>query len=556
MKKFLSTSASGRLVLTAVVCCAMTMAVFTACTSENDNPVLPPEPEQLAEATIIWYGTGGGNVDQYILENFRTFYLAKAGSYDRVNVVAQYKTSYEPTCYEGKTDEQIAQEAKQKMEGMTEEEIDTLHNADYFLLCHPLKGATYRFTFDPSKTLRQTLEETEPYGEMNADCTCPDSLTNFINWAAAHYPAKKYILMMADHGGGYMPHDEIAPAAARMRGMIYDDGYNKKCFSAKSFASAVRNAKVRPEGIVLYLCLMNNMEVLYELKDVTDYVACSTYVMFAVGGAFNAIADNLAEGKDTRTTLSNFVDANVEVWDNIFYNPEDPETPWYYDMTLTETSRLNDLAPVLREFTDRLVDTYQNGTDEQRAIIDECTTNTVKIYNVHPFYDMAKYMENLIGKLPEVFDKDLDDRIAKTFNACIAHQRYGKYLANHNYMVDYSVLLAVKGNYVKYLYIQPEEEGDPVLDQAVVYFTDGTTGTYKYIDESKNSSDGSLNHYEFVESGTWPGTFAGIYQQSTFDRLVGWSRWLLINPTSPPAWSPSSFGFRLPDDDMSKDPEI
>jgi hypothetical protein len=30
----------------------------------------------------------------------------------------------------------------------------------------------------------KTFRETEPYGEMNADCTNPDSLTSFINEAA------------------------------------------------------------------------------------------------------------------------------------------------------------------------------------------------------------------------------------------------------------------------------------------------------------------------------------------------------------------------------------
>ena len=554
MKKYLKTLTCGRLALTAVISCAMTTMVMTSCSGNYDNPVTPPEPEQLAEATIIWYGTGGGNVDGAILENFRTFYKAQAGNYYRVNVVAQYKTSYEPQEYGGKSVEQITQEANQKMEGMTEEQIEALGFTDYFLLCHPQKGATYRFALDPTKTLRQTLQETEPYGAMNADCTCPDSLTNFINWAAAHYPAKRYILMMADHGGGYRPHNETA--AARKRGLIFDDGYDHKCFSAKSFARAVGNASVYPEGIVLYLCLMNNLEFLYEVKDVTDYIACSTYVMWAAGGAFEAIVNNLADGKDTRTALSNFVDANVDSWDAVFYDPQKPEAPAYYDLTLTETSCLNDLAPVLKEFTDRLVDTYQNGTDEQRAVIDECTANTVKIYNGDPFYDMAKYMEDLFAKLPTVFDADLYNRVKATFNACIAHQRYAKYLANHNYQVDYSMLLAVKGNYVKYIY--KEEDGkDPQLDEAVVYYTDGTTETYKYIGgDEEDSSDGSLAHYELEKSGTWPGTFAGIYQQSTFDRLVGWSRWLLINETAPPAWSPSSFKYRLPDGDVSGDPEI
>ena len=52
------------------------------------------------------------------------------------------------------------------------------------------------------------------------------------------------------------------------------------------------------------------------------------------------------------------------------------------------------------------------------------------------------------------------------------------------------------------------------------------------------------------------GTFADTYQLTTFDRLVGWSRWLLINETAPRAWSPSSFFFKLPLDDMSDIPII
>ncbi len=537
--------------IAAILICA-TMAL-TSCSGNYDNPVTPPEPEQLADATIIWYGTGGSNVDGCILENFRTFYRAEAGNYKHVNVVAQYKTSYNPSEYKDKTDAQLALEANQKLAGMTEEQIEEQTYTDYLLLCHPLKGATYRFALDPTKTLRQTLQETEPYGALNADFTCPDTLTNFINWAAAHYPAKKYIIMMADHGGGYMPNDETA--SARTRGLIYDDGYNHKCFSAKSFASAIRNADVRPEGIVLYLCLMNNLEFLYEVKDVTDYIVSSTYVMFADGGAFEAIVDNLAEGKDTRTALSNFVDANIKSWDDIFYDPQNPDKPGYYDLTLTETSRLNALAPVLREFTDRLVDTYQNGTPEQRAIIDECTAYTVKIFNNDPFYDMAKYMESLFKKLPEVFDRDFFNLVKETFNACIAHQRDAQYLTNHNYQVDYSVLLGVKGNYMKYVYKQ-EENKDPELDKAMVFYPDGTTETYQYKGSAEDSSDGSLDQYEFINSGTWPGTFASIYQQSTFDKLVGWSRWLLINESAPPAWSPSSFNFHLPDGDVSGNPNI
>ena len=542
----------------AVLCCAMTMTVFTACTDNDDNPATPPEPEkELAECTIMWYGSGGGNVDSKILNNFRQFYRAKPETFDHVNIVAQYKVS--ATLLKG-FDERILklmEEDLKQYEGMTDEELENpeiVNSSDYFSLCHPQPGATYRFVVDPKKSLRKQLLETAPYGENNCDFTCADSLTNFINWAATHYPAKKYILVMADHGGGYFPADDL-PEEAGTRGLIYDDGHivnnSMKRFSAKSFARAVKNANVRPEGIVLYLCLMNNLEFLYEVKDVTDYIACSTYTMWAEGGAFEKLADNMASEPDTRLALANFVDANVDSWDDYFYKPEDPEKPSYYDLTLTETKRLNDLAPVLKEFTDRLVDTYQNGTPEQHAAINECTANAVKVHNKYPFYDMAKYMETLFMVLPEVFDNELFQRVSTFFNACIVKQRYAKYLTNHNYQVDYSVLLGVKGRFVKYNYTTLNK-----LEDATVYHPDGTTEKYNYVDNGSDSSSGSLASYQFIKSGTWPSTFADTYQQTTFDRLVGWSRWLLINESAPPAWSPSSFKFSLPEDDMSGIPVI
>ncbi len=555
MKKYLMT-------LAAVLCCAMTSTMLTSCSVE-DNPAPDPVQEELAEATIMWYGCGGSNVDAAILQNFRTFYQAQAKNYDRVNVVAQYKTSFNPTAYQENSYENVVKWAEQEINNKTEEQLEEYSWDYYFYLCHPQAGASYRFALDPKKPMYKQFHEMEPYGQPNADCTCPDSLTSFINWAAKTYPAKRYILMLADHGGGYLPNDDTAEAASspQRRGLIFDDGYEvngeTKCFSAKSFARGVRSANVRMDGIVLYLCLMNNMEFMYDVKDVTDYIASSTYIMWAAGGAFGSLVDNIAEGKDTKTALSNFVDATVDSWDYYFYDPQNPENPVYYDLTLTETKRLDDLAPVLKEFTDRLVSTYQNGTAEQRAAIDECTSYAVKVNNTEPFYDLAKYMVSLFMALPEVFDQDLYNRVETTFNGCIAHQRYAKYLTNHNYQVDYSIMLAVKGNYVRYVYTPDEYGRDKDLAMALAYYTDGTKELYKYVGGSgDDSSDGSLAHYELQWKDTWSSTFADTYQQTTFDRLVGWSRWLLINEAAPPAWSPSSFFFKLPEDDMSDIPII
>ena len=538
----------------------MTMTVFTACTDSYDNPVNPtvdPE-EELADATILWYGCGGGNVDAAILDDFHKFYKAKPESFDRVNVVAQYKTSLNPTVYSKVDYETIVKWADETAMNYTEEDMEEADLETYFFLCHPKAGESYRFAVDPKKTLRKQLLETEPYGETNADITNPDSLTNFINWAAKNYPAKRYILVMADHGGGYLPDVDLADAtsspmsSAQRRGLIYDDGYNSKCFSAKSFARGVKNASVHIDGIVAYLCLMNNLEFLYDVKDVTDYIAGSTYVMWGGGSALYAIADNFAAGQDTETALSNFIDANMDSWDAEFYQSTNPDDPLYYDFTLTKTSRLNDLAPVLREFTDRLVNTYQNGTDDQRARIDLCTANAMKADNDYPFYDMGRYIESLFYELPDVYDQTFASSLITAFNSCIVKQRHSKYLTEHDYEVDYSMMLGCLGTYVVYMYDGIGAESK--LTGAYVYYSDGKLETYRYVDEGGDSSDGNLARYELEKTETWASTFANTYELTTFDKLVGWSRWMYLNPTPPPAWSPSSFNFVLPEDNVTELP--
>ena len=53
------------------------------------------------------------------------------------------------------------------------------------------------------------LNDANIYGAYNCDISNPDSLTNFINWAAKVCPAKNYVLIISDHGGSYMPHDDL-----------------------------------------------------------------------------------------------------------------------------------------------------------------------------------------------------------------------------------------------------------------------------------------------------------------------------------------------------------
>ena len=287
---------------------AMAMLVLAACTSNDDNPATPPEPEPTAEYTIMYYGYGGGNLDNIFLQMINEVYKASPDVFKKVNVVGQYK--YSPT------------------ENMLEQNYWSKEDAEWY------GCKTFRWVVDPDKDAYEQLSGTDNlYDAGNADCTCPDSLTNFINWAAKAYPAKKYMLIMNSHGG-YRPNDELPETApATTRGVVYDDGYDNKHFTAKSLHRAIAAANVRFGTIYMWACLMNNLEYQFELQDLCDYVIASTYSMPATGGVFNVLVEQLSKPSvDIEQALTTFCKADVESWDKVYADAGVPEDfPVYTD---------------------------------------------------------------------------------------------------------------------------------------------------------------------------------------------------------------------------------
>ena len=414
----------------AVLCCVATF-ILSSCNTNDDIPVNNDDTEQLADYTIIYYANGGGNADEYQMPMIGDFYGASAEAYEWVNVVVQY---------------QYSSAENMKKQSLFQDEF-----------CDEWGSKTVRWAIDPQKNLSSQMGDQENiYGTDNADCTCPDSLTNFINWAAKNYPAKNYMLILNDHSNGYTPDDELA-------------GH----FTAKSLKRAIANANVRLQTIYMQSSLMNNLEYQFELKDLCDYMMASTYVMPDDVGTLGLMVEVLnAFYNDIEAGLSTYCSINVETSEYGF----DPETPIYTDLTVTRTTNLDKLGEMMREFTDRLCDTYTNGTEQQKQLIDNCTKQAVKIDATQPSYDATKYMASIMNALPEVYDNDFVQKMADTINSCILAQNFSSYLINHNYIVDYSVLLGVEGS------LAP-----------------------------------------------WKSTFDDTYGQLEFDRLVGWSRWIKLN---------------------------
>jgi hypothetical protein len=523
MKKSMMNLAAGRSVLTIVLCCAMTMAVLTACSDITDNPAPKPEQESQAEYTIMYYTAGARNIDVNMLNTLSNFYDANPEAYKKVNVVVQYKYS-------------------------TAENLNKTLGSFGPEFCTTFGSKTLRWAVDPAKKIdAEAFDPANIYGADNADITCPDSLTNFINWAARKYPAKKYMLVVADHGGGYVPGSELPETGTTRtnRSIMNDDGYDGKAFTAKSLSRGIKNANVRLQTIYMLACMMNNMEYQFELKDLCDYVIASTYVMPANGGAMNVLVEQLSQPSlDIEHALDEYIKADVKSWEPKDGNPESTIT--YNDLTLTRTANIDKLGTMMRQFVDRLCETYTNGTEAQKQAIDSCTAGAVKVQENYPSYDVAKYMSSIISALPEVYDISFFNQMGEAFNSCIAAQYYSAYLTAHHYMVDYSVLLGANGAYNTITWNTNQETGVMTPTLGVMFTEEGEKFQFDFVPTDDPQSYMMDN---ITPLGNWGGTFANTYEQLAFDKTVGWSRWLRLNKQWPNLFCPSGFHYELPSPD-------
>lgn len=489
----------------------------TSCKDNNDIVDEPLQPEELTDYTIIYYGHGGGNLDPMLLENMAQFFQADENSYKNVNICAQYKYS---------SAENINQLISQ-LESILDPnmpEIEEIMTSMKEMLLYANK--TCRFTADDIMNMLSNSEDPDTefdnplkifgryiFGPDNADISCPDSLTNFINWAATVRPAKKYILVLSDHGSGYLPHEEMPETT---RGVIYDDGHENKSFTAKTLTQAIRNANVRPSVIYFDACLMNTAEYQFEMAPLTDYLVQSTFIVPGEGGDYVTLIDALSQNPDDlEKALTRFCQATVDRWDESASegSADDAEEPVYHDMNVYRASDIDALGTELRTFVDKLIDTYQNGSEEMKAKIDTCTAHAFRIDENRPFYDLIDYAATLTISLPDVFGSAVDSKLGKAFDRCIVYQQSSKWLLEYGHAVDLSVMLGCEGHY----------RLNTGLDNLVVQFFDnGVTGYIK---------DGNLIIPSEIQT-KW-GTLDQSYGQLRFDQATGWSRWLRLNKQEP-----------------------
>ncbi len=160
-----------------------------------------------------------------------------------------------------------------------------------------LGGKTTRFSLEND---RMTAVKT--IIDRTVDTGATSEITGFYNWAIDAYPANHYALFISGHGSGAISvlYSDGSGGPA-VRSIAYDDAAKNslKLYGlSETFGSVTSKIGKKADIIVFDSCVMQMLEVAYQIKDYADYFVASQAAMAGEGidmiefaKKFNASAD-------------------------------------------------------------------------------------------------------------------------------------------------------------------------------------------------------------------------------------------------------------------------
>lgn len=240
-------------------------------TAEIGGPSKASDPagsqNSLKDWTVLCYMDGHNDLEPYTA--YSMLDLEAAGSNQKVNVVAELG--------------RISQEKlKEISQGLGRPYEPTNVDGDWSGVRRYLVQKD-----DPCKPEQVRQINSPVVADLGeADMSDPKTLSDFLVWGIKNYPAKHYLVVLMDHGGGW-------------RGAFTDDASagGTHIMTTPQIAEAFKTAKketgVTPDVVDMVACLMGSSETAYELKDNLKFYCASEEIATTDAFVYSPIINTL-----------------------------------------------------------------------------------------------------------------------------------------------------------------------------------------------------------------------------------------------------------------------
>jgi len=233
----------------------------------------------------------------------------------------------------------------------------------------------------------------------------PNSLYEFITWAADEAPAENYGLVMWNHGGG-------------VEGFNYDysDNGSGDHLVTTEFVEVLdktQNEGINFDLIAFDACLMAMVEVGYEIRNYTDYFVAAEEIVGGEGydyttafSAFESEHGNVSPDELAQSLVQSFEEFYV-------YDGNDADT-----LSAVNTSQLEQVAESLKAFTD----SASLAPEEERGAMSSLRNQTIR-YTEKNFIDLGDWLKKVSrSQVVSVELRDLAENVLESINESVEYK--------------------------------------------------------------------------------------------------------------------------------------
>jgi len=256
--------------------------------------------------------------------------------------------------------------------------------------------------FDPIQINSQLKSD---LGELNMGD--PQTLIDFTNWATINYPAKKYLLVIWNHGGGFR-------SLNLTKDIAWDDtsGGDKITMPELEYALSAINAQMgkKIDIVGMDACFMAMTEVAYQIKDYADILVTSEESVPFDGWPYDTILGELVGN-----SIISSGQLAVDIVDKyIFSYPYSNVTQSAIDLSYmdTLTSQLSNLALAIMD---------DSLTLKSKYIL--ASVNS-QYYRDPDFIDLYDFCNQLLAYSNSLEVKNIALNIQQTLNYAVIKSGY------------------------------------------------------------------------------------------------------------------------------------
>jgi len=230
-------------------------------------------------------------------------------------------------------------------------------------------------------------------------------LVNFFKWSAEKYPAKKYAMVIWNHGNGWAKNR----ARETFRGVSFDyqSGNNITTVQLAQAMYEINSLLGKKlDVLAMDACLMQMMEIAYEIKEFVGYYVASEEVVPGKGWPYDLVLDALT--REPGMTPGDFSKLVCQAYAKSY--PAQHNTT----MSALDCEMIGPLADSLDALCAALIESVEENRMAMRSAI-----NSVQYFDYKEHIDFGNMIEMIRDKTPTKKVREAAERTLAFFSKAV-----------------------------------------------------------------------------------------------------------------------------------------